>query len=111
MSLFGKLKCKKQGHSYNGCKRVRCCEVRDEGHHWRAGNDKLHYCTNCRKSEPHVWDGCKCRSVERQRTHSAMTAFASTVGRARSLGVMRESARNFVWSIAVAAAKRHPIWR
>jgi len=44
------------------------------------------------------------RSVERQRTHSAMTAFASTVGRARSLGVMRESARNFVWSIAVAAA-------
>jgi Na+-driven multidrug efflux pump len=35
--------------------------VRDEGHHWRAGNDKLHYCTNCRKSEPHVWDGCKCK--------------------------------------------------
>ena len=61
MRLFGKFECKKRGHDWNfSCKCDRCGEVRDEGHNWRAVNDKLHYCTNCRKSEPHVWDGCKC---------------------------------------------------
>ena len=61
MSIFEKLKCKKNGHLWNGCKCVRCGEMRDEGHHWRGGNDKLHFCTTCRKSEPHVWVGCTCK--------------------------------------------------
>ena len=29
-------------HKWNGCTCVRCGEMRDEGHHWRAGDDKRH---------------------------------------------------------------------
>lgn len=61
MSLLGKLKCRKHGHNWNGCKCVCCGKVRDEGHHWRVGDDTLHFCPNCRQSEPHVWDGCTCK--------------------------------------------------
>ncbi len=80
----------KNGHYWNGCKCVRCGEIRDEGHQFDIKGQDGHVCKICRKSEPHVWDGCICKACGETRHTFGDDGFCIHCGQGKVIDWLKE---------------------